>query len=227
MLERPQHRTKQEMAYEALRTSIMRCEFQPGDRLIIDDISRQLGVSHIPVREALHQLQSEGLVVNIPHSGATVAPISPTDVSEVFALMEGLERIALRFAANLMSADDLASLKLAVNEMDAAVSDEDGERWGQLNSAFHRDIARIADMHLLRDFTDRTLDQWERVRRFYNILSGRLGRAQDQHHQILAALESRDITRLEELSTIHNREALDAYLAENATGITQEARGSS
>lgn len=227
MLERPQHRTKQEMAYDALRTSIMRCEFQPGDRLIIDEISRQLGVSHIPVREALHQLQSEGLVVNIPHSGATVAPISPTDVSEVFALKEGLERIALRFAANLMTSDDLTKLKLAVSEMDTAVAAGDGERWGQLNSAFHREIARIADMHLLRDFTDRTLDQWERVRRYYNILSGRLGRAQEQHHQILDALETRNMERLEELSTIHNREALEAYLAQNATGIAQEVWGSS
>ncbi|MEJ7838333.1 MAG: GntR family transcriptional regulator [Thermomicrobiales bacterium] len=227
MLERPLHRTKQEMAYEALRNSIMRCEFQPGDRLIIDDISRQLGVSHIPVREALHQLQSEGLVINVPHSGATVAPISPTDVSEVFALMEGLERIALRFAANMMTAEDMQQLNAAVAEMDDAVASGDGERWGVLNSAFHRDIARIANMRTLRDFTDRTLDQWERVRRYYNILSGRLGRAQEQHHHILQALETRDMDRLEHLSTIHNREALDAYLAENAAGSSKGRWGSS
>ena len=219
MLERPQHRTKQEMAYQALRTSIMRCELHPGDRLIIDEISRQLGVSHIPVREALHQLQSEGLVVNIPHTGATVAPISPNDVEEVFSLMEGLERIALRFAANRMNADDLELLRTAVSEMDQAAANGDGEQWGALNSRFHREIARIADMQLLRDFTARTLDQWDRVRRYYNILSGRIGRAQQQHHDILAALESNDLERLEVLSTIHNREALEAYLAENAAGI--------
>jgi DNA-binding GntR family transcriptional regulator len=219
MLERPQHRTKQEMAYRALRESIMRCEMQPGDRLIIDDISRQLGVSHIPVREALHQLQSEGLVVNVPHSGATVAPISPNDVSEVFSLMEGLERIALRFAAMRLTPEYLLQLRESVEEMDEAAANGDGERWGVLNSRFHRDIARIADMQLLRDFTDRTLDQWERVRRYYNILSGRLGRAQQQHHEILIALEQNDLDRLENLATSHNREALDAYLAENVAGF--------
>jgi DNA-binding GntR family transcriptional regulator len=219
MLERPQHRTKQEMAYQALRESIMRCEMQPGDRLIIDDISRQLGVSHIPVREALHQLQSEGLVVNVPHSGATVAPISPNDVSEVFSLMEGLERIALRFAAMRLTPEYLLQLRESVEEMDRAAASGDGERWGVLNSRFHRDIARIADMQLLRDFTDRTLDQWERVRRYYNILSGRLGRAQQQHHEILTALEENDLDRLENLATSHNREALEAYLAENVAGI--------
>jgi len=219
MLERPQHRTKQEMAYQALRTSIMRCELQPGDRLIIDEISRQLGVSHIPVREALHQLQSEGLVLNVPHTGATVAPISPNDVSEVFSLMEGLERIALRFAATRMTSVDLAMLRESVEEMDKAAAVADGERWGALNSRFHRDIARIADMQMLRDFTDRILDRWDRVRRYYNILSGRIGRAQEQHHEILNALVINDLDRLEELSTIHNREALEAYLAENVAGV--------
>lgn len=215
LLQRPQHRTKQEMAYDALRTSIMRCELQPGDRLIIDDISRQLGVSHIPVREALHQLQSEGLVINVPHAGATVAPISRNDVAEVFSLMEGLERIALRVAASKMTPSDLQQLRALVAEMDQATADGNGERWGALNSEFHRVIAGIADMTLLREFTDRTLDHWDRVRRYYNILSDRITQAQRQHHEILKALEVKDIDRLEHLSTVHNREALDAYLAEN------------
>jgi len=215
MLQRPQHRTKQEMAYQALRTSIMRCELRPGDRLIIDDVSRQLGVSHIPVREALHQLQSDGLVINVPHAGATVAPISPNDVSEVFSLMEGLERIALRIAASSITTEQLDELRAAVATMDEAVADGDGERWADLNSLFHRQIARMAGMDLLADFTDRTLDQWERVRRYYNILSGRINRAQDQHHELLEALAAQDIARLEHLSTIHNREALQAYLAQN------------
>jgi DNA-binding GntR family transcriptional regulator len=215
MLQRPQHRTKQEMAYQALRTSIMRCELQPGDRLIIDDISRQLGVSHIPVREALHQLQSDGLVINVPHAGATVALISPNDVSEVFSLMEGLERIALRVAAAKITPAELQELSQAVEAMDQAVAADDGEEWANRNSDFHRHIAHIADMTLLIDFTERTLDQWERVRRYYNILSGRMTRAQQQHHEILEALETVDIEQLEYLATIHNREARDAYLAQN------------
>jgi DNA-binding GntR family transcriptional regulator len=217
MLERPQHRTKQEMAYQALRTSIMRCDLRPGDRLIIDDISRQLGVSHIPVREALHQLQSDGLVINVPHAGATVAPISPNDVSEVFSLMEGLERIALRIAAPHLTGEQLDELRAAVATMDEAAAAGDGERWADLNSLFHRQIARMAGMDLLADFTDRTLDQWERVRRFFNIVSGRMTRAQQQHHELLDALAAQDIEHLEHLSTIHNREALQAYLAENTT----------
>jgi DNA-binding GntR family transcriptional regulator len=223
MLSRPLHRTKQEMAYDALRTSIMRCELKPGDRLIIDDISRQLGVSHIPVREALHQLQSDGLVVTVPHAGATVAPLSRDDITEVFSLMEGLELVALRVAAATITPPQVRDLRTLLTEMDEAVEGNDYERWSDLNSAFHREIARIADMQLLREFTDRTLDKWERVRRFFNVISDRFARAQEQHHAIMTALETGDIDRLEEVSRQHNREALDAYLAEDHSPATSRS----
>ena len=69
-------RTKQQFVYRTLRDAIMRCELLPSERLIIDDLARRLNVSIIPVREAIQVLQSEGLVVIVPHAGATVAPIS-------------------------------------------------------------------------------------------------------------------------------------------------------
>ena len=84
-------RTKQEYVYQSLRGAIMRGELAPGQRLVIDEIGRQLQVSAIPIREALQLLQSEGLVLGAPHVGATVAPISEDEVHEVFAIMEGLE----------------------------------------------------------------------------------------------------------------------------------------
>jgi DNA-binding GntR family transcriptional regulator len=81
--------TKQELVYRSLRDAIMRCELAPGQRLVIDELARRLRVSAIPVREALHLLTSERLVVNVPHVGATVAPIVPESVQEVFTVMEG------------------------------------------------------------------------------------------------------------------------------------------
>ncbi len=67
------HRTKQEFVYQTPRSAIMRCDLGPGERLVIDDLAKRLGVSIIPVREALQMLQSEALVVLVPHVGATVA----------------------------------------------------------------------------------------------------------------------------------------------------------
>ena len=82
------HRTKQEFAYQTLRDAIMRCELRPGERLVIDDLARRLNVSTIPVREAIQMLQSEGLAVIVPHTGATVAPVSPESIQDVFAVLE-------------------------------------------------------------------------------------------------------------------------------------------
>jgi DNA-binding GntR family transcriptional regulator len=208
------HQTKRAIVYDALRSSIMRCDLLPGQRLIIDDISRQLGVSQIPVREALQQLQSERLVVNVPHIGATVAPISPSDVTEVFALMEGLESVAVEPAAKNASPEFLATMDRTVREMDSALEGEDGERWAALNSDFHRLISAQARMPLLFDMTQRTLDQWDRVRRYFNIFSQRVGHAQSQHHEIAAAFRVRDIEKLRRLSRDHNRDALNAYVLE-------------
>ncbi len=210
---RQPHRTKQAMVYDALRSAIMRSELQPGQRLIIDDISRQLGVSQIPVREALQLLQSERLVTNVPHIGATVAPISPADLREVFLLMEGLERVALEAA---MRAPDayLERLEVLVRRMDDAVANDDGDAWAELNNDFHREIAAAASMPLLYDMMRRTLDQWDRIRRYFNILNQRLPRAQEQHHAILDALRSHDLDALRRLSHDHNREPLSAYVAE-------------
>ena len=88
-----QHRTKGEFVYRTLRDAIVKCELPPGERLVIDDLARRLQVSSIPVREALQLLQSEGLVLMVPHVGATVAPISHESVTEVFTVMEGLESV--------------------------------------------------------------------------------------------------------------------------------------
>ena len=208
------HQTKRAIVYDALRSSIMRCDLRPGQRLIIDDISRQLGISQIPVREALQQLQSERLVVNVPHIGATVAPISRGDVSEVFALMEGLESVAVAPAAMNATPEFLATLDRTVRQMDDALEGEDGERWAALNGDFHRAISAQARMPLLFDMTQRTLDQWDRVRRYFNIFSQRVGHAQSQHHQIAAAFRTHDIEELRRLSRDHNRDALEAYVLE-------------
>ena len=103
-------RTKQEFVYRTLRDEIMSCTLAPDQRLVIDDLARRLEVSAIPVREALQLLQSEGLVQNIPHVGATVSPLSRESIDEVFTVMEGLEIVATRGAAQRMTPEDAEAL---------------------------------------------------------------------------------------------------------------------
>lgn len=212
--EAPTHyRTKQELVYRRLRGEIMRCELAPGQRLVIDELAKRLRVSAIPVREALHLLQSEGLVVNEPHVGATVAPIVPESIHEVFTIMEGLEIVATREAAVRLQDGDGAALQSIVSTMDEALQGGSFERWGELNSRFHLAISAVTAMPLLHEMTERVLGRWDRIRRHYfeGVLVHRAETAQREHHQMLAYLRARDLAALEAVVRLHNRGALLAY----------------
>lgn len=209
------HRTKHQFVHRTLRDAILKCELKPGDRLVIDDVARRLAVSIIPVREALRLLQSEGLVVNVPHVGATVAPLSHASIREVFTIMEGLEAVAARAAAENATDTELLPIAHLVAEMDAALMAGQHEHWAELNTRFHLGISLMAQMPLLHEMMERILDRWDRVRRFYfsGVLVNRADVAQQEHHTLLEQLRARDLARLEETIRRHNRGALAAYAA--------------
>jgi DNA-binding GntR family transcriptional regulator len=207
------HRTKQEFVYATLREAIMKCELQPGERLVIDDLARRLSVSAIPVREALQTLQSEGLVVVVPHVGATVAPISPESILEVFTVLEGLESVATRAAVVLARDEDLAGLDRLVRSMDEALAAERHDDWADLNTRLHLTFSRLAGMPMLLEMTERVLDRWDRVRRYYfsGVLVHRLDQAQAEHRELVEAMKAGDADRLESLIRRHNQGALVSY----------------
>lgn len=209
----PRHRTKRELVYHTLRDAIMRCELAPGRRLLIDDLARQLEVSAIPVREALQLLQSEGLVDNVPHVGATVSPISRQSIEEVFAVMEGLELVAARAAAQNMTPADGLELDQIVAGMDRAQAAGRHAEWADLNSRFHLAISRLSAMPMLHEMTERVLARWDRVRRFYfnGVLVHRIELAQREHRDLVAAMRAGDFAALERTVKDHNRGAHQAY----------------
>jgi DNA-binding GntR family transcriptional regulator len=211
----PHHRTKQEFVCQTLRRAILSCELKPDERLVIDDLARRLHVSIIPVREALQVLQSEGLVLTVPHVGATVAPVSRQSILDVFTVLEGLEVVATRLVAQRGSTDALATLDRLVSAMDESAAAGRLEDWADLNTQFHHAISASSGLPLLEDMTGRVLGRWDRVRRYYfnGVLSHRVGQAQQEHRDILAALQARDLPRLETLMRAHNQGALAAYMS--------------
>ena len=170
-------------------------------------------LSQIPIRAAIQRLQAEGLVIISPHASATVAPLPPEKINEVFALLESLERVAFKIAAKDRTEADLNALTDLVRQMDTTIADHHPANWLAYNSAFHRQIAAIAAMPLLVDFTNRALDEWERISHHYfaNVTSARLPQAQAEHHQVIALLRARDADALEVLAAAHNRAANRSY----------------
>jgi DNA-binding GntR family transcriptional regulator len=208
-------RTKQQFAYQTLRDGIMRCEIAPGERIVIDEVARRLRVSIIPVREALHLLQSEGLVLNVPHVGATVAAITRESIVDVFTLLEGLGSVAMRLVTEKAAPGDLGLLESMVADMDDAVAEARHEEWASLNTRFHLTISELPGLPMLRETTARVLDRWLRVRRFYfsGVLIHRIEQAQREHREMLVAMRERDLERLGGLVHKHNRGALESYLS--------------
>src|SRR5262249_8881181 len=120
-----------------------------------------------------------------------------------------------RAAAMRLTPGHLSRLAELLAEMDAALQSHDYQRWGDLNSVFHRTIAAIAEMPLLLEMTDRALCQWDRVRHhfFSQVLVYRAEQAQSEHRAILQAMGDNDAERLDGLVKQHNRAALADYLA--------------
>jgi DNA-binding GntR family transcriptional regulator len=212
----PQHVTKQQFAYTALRDAIVGCELAPGQRLVIDELAHRFNVSIIPVREALRLLESEGLVVTVAHTGTTVAPVSRQLIVEVFAMLEGLETVSGRAAAEAIAAGrgDTRRLRTLLTRMDRALAAQRAAGWAELNGEFHLAISTLSGMPLVEQMLSRALMHWDRVRRFFfsGVLTHRAARAQREHHRIITQLEAGDADGVERTLRSHNRGALHAYL---------------
>lgn len=221
------HRTKQEFVYRTLRDAILRCELQPGERLVIDDLARRLNVSIIPVREALQLLQAESLVQVVPHVGTSVTPVSRDSILDVFTVLEGLEVSATRLVAERGRASDLTLLGGQVDAMQAALAANDREEWAALNRRFHLTISELPGLDMVKELTSKALDRWDRLRRFYfkGVLTHRIEQAQQEHHEILEAMRTRDMVTLHTLVRRHNQGALQAYLSYLDAADSVPARG--
>jgi DNA-binding GntR family transcriptional regulator len=205
--------SKKDLVKQALREAILSGELAPGTRLIIDDLANRLGVSPIPVREALQQLQADGYVEIQPFLGTRVTPIEAESVVEVFSLLETIEIISSRYACLHLPEDERLTLRESVAKMDELVRLRDAEAWSQENRRFHQIICDRAGTRLIASVLTKVLDHWDRLHRVFlkEVFADRLPDAQEEHRQILAALEVGDADKVEAVIRKHNRNALAAY----------------
>lgn len=196
---------------EELRRAILTNRRRPGDRLIEDRLSEELGVSRIPVREALRVLASEGLVDMQPRRGASVAEISPEvarDLVEVRATLEGLNA---RLAARHHDPAIVGQLKRVLEQGNRAAKSKNVDDLVRLNGEFHDGLAEAGRNTILWDIM-RTL----RERTSLVFATNTARRAQqdwDEHSKILAAVIDGDEELAAMLATRHVHRAADAAFA--------------
>lgn len=115
----------QDTIVDGIRDMILNGPLKPGDRLRQDELANAFGVSTMPIREALRQLQAEGLVIFRPRRGATVASLSVSEYEEIYRIREELETLACRWAAEDFDRIPIDRLKLLLQEIEAAEANQD------------------------------------------------------------------------------------------------------
>lgn len=181
---------------EILRSAIIMGTYEPGERLIEATISAELGTSRGPVREALRQLENEGLVLSFPYRGAVVLGVSDEEVQEILIPIRlTLERYSFSHALERMTDDDIAELGKQVWVMEQAAAVGDLARHVEADLRFHEIvISASGQTHTVQIW--RSI--WPRIRAyFYRYGRGQdLARMVDEHRDLLAALQARDRDRM-------------------------------
>jgi DNA-binding GntR family transcriptional regulator len=126
-----------ERAYEHLKASILSGRFNPGERLTEENLARELGISRTPIREALHKLESEGLIAPLARRGFAAARDSREEVEELFEIRAVLEGYALRLLCGRISDPVLAELEATVGQAEAALGRGCLDEVFQWNTRFH------------------------------------------------------------------------------------------
>ncbi|MDT8903387.1 GntR family transcriptional regulator [Anaeroselena agilis] len=179
---------KKQEAYQHIKTNILRGVYGPGYRIVIDRVAKELNLSTIPVREAIQQLEADGLIENIPYSGAVVKRLDEVNYQEVSYVMLILEAAATALAARSLTKKDLDGLEKTNNAMKTALEELDFERVGELNVKFHAVIHNKCGNSYLIEKLEQVWERLAQVRRANIAFAPQRARASTEEHERIIAL---------------------------------------
>jgi DNA-binding GntR family transcriptional regulator len=189
-----QRQTVAGMTVEALRERILRGDYPDGEPLRQDAIADELGVSRIPVREALRQLEAEGLVTFNPHRGAVVSSLSLEEIDELFELRADIESDLLRRAMPVMTGEQLDRATDVLDEFENALHAGEASRWGPLNWHFHAALYAPANRNFTMGVLQKLHHHSDRYFRMQVLLAHGGARANEEHRAIAEAVEKKDVS---------------------------------
>ena len=184
------HLTAPEKVTQALRTAITTGALPAGMQLRQAEIAAQYKVSRMPVREALRQLEAEGLIVVYPGRGAFVNRLTAAEIEEIYEIRILLESHALRQAYPAFNATILANAEALLEQQEAA---KDGLSFGKLDEAFHRTIYTPAGRPRLLNLISTLRNQVTQFLYIASPMEHYRDHAVQEHRQILDACQSGDV----------------------------------
>jgi DNA-binding GntR family transcriptional regulator len=206
----------------SLRDDILNGVLAPGLQIRQEAVAEQFGVSRVPVREALRQLEAEGLVTTELHRGAFVSTRSLEEVEEMLDIRIALETRALKLAIPKLTREVLGKARAILATYDRS---DEPQQWRDLNLAFHLALYGASGRpRLVKMIEDVQLMNSHFLRTYISVTVGR-DDAQAEHHEILDACAARDVRRalrLLEAHIEHTRAALQRRRAATAATATRE-----
>lgn len=186
-----------------LREAIFRGDLVRGQRLVQDELANALGVSRMPVREALRRLEAEGLVIIEPYRKAVVVGIEIEDVQEIYELRALLESKAVELSAGRMNEKDVAELESLVEEMKNAVRKQEFDRFIELNVKFHKHLVKYCTWRRLLSFIEMLWNGFPQ--QTPHILPNQMEMSELEHEAILRAIKANDAAEAARLVQNHIR----------------------
>lgn len=212
------------MVHTILQQRILDGELRPGERIDLDTITRELAVSRTPIRTALRQLESEGLVIVYPHRAVLVSELSSEDLEQVYAVRIHLEKWAAQLAVPHLTDADLTKLRGIHQEIIQVIKGANLASFTEKDRAFHLALYRAANNQFLSRLID---DLRKSSLRFISTDTSveRLQRTVVEHEQIIDAAEARDtdqVVALIQKNLERTGEAISAFLRVRANSIANE-----
>jgi DNA-binding GntR family transcriptional regulator len=203
MIAAQKHRTMSAAIVAQLRDDVLAGAYASGVQLKQDALATLFGVSRIPIREALLQLEAEGLVQIVPHKGAVVTGLSQAEVDDVFELRGLLEVRLLRRSILLLDHEDFAGIDRVQCDFSDAIQAGDKGRWGALNAELHMALYRRANLPRTFGLVANLLTASERYTRIQLATKTAWQRAQAEHGELIDLCRAHQIEQACDLLQTH------------------------
>jgi DNA-binding GntR family transcriptional regulator len=184
-----------------LRRALLAGEIKPGERIKIAELEKAFGVSHIPIREAVRRLETEGLIIALPQRTAVAAGVDLDDLRGLYDLRRIVECDVIRRSVESMTPEHVEAVRAALESLEAVAQDHDSPRFWELHRDFHWALLEPAASAWIQRVVDQV---WLAAQRYVRLfISETLRDAMTDHRELLACCEERDGPRAEAVLRRH------------------------
>lgn len=198
------YKTRTQLVVETIREKILCGEIKAGQPLRQAALADELNVSRIPVREALLQLEAEGLVSFEAHKGATATELNIEQVDELFELRAMLEAELLKASIPNLTDSDFLEAKIILAELDNTLGKENAaNKWSELNSRYHNCLYSGANRPQTKDLVNTLTKNADRYIRMHLLWAGGISKAESEHNDLLCLCQAGELEKASELLKQH------------------------